>query len=172
VEKCDEKRAIFLETIESYPQYKLYYVDECGIDEYLNRSHGYSLRGEPVLGKVSGKKFKRTNIVAAKCCDRIVAPMVYSQTTDSVLFEYWFENALLKSIPKYSVIVLDNASFHRKGRLHTLAEETDCEVLFLPPYSPDFNPIEKFWAWLKRNLRKSLRFYACFDDALDSLFSI
>ena len=172
MEKCDEKRAIFIETIESYPQYKLYYVDECGIEEFLHRSHGYSMRGTPVVGQTRGKKFKRTNIVAAKCCDKIVAPMVYSRTTDSILFEWWFENALLKSIPRYSIIVMDNASFHRKGRLRSLAEEADCEVLFLPPYSPDLNPIENFWAWLKRKLRKILHGCESLDVAINSLFSI
>ncbi|MCL2049279.1 MAG: hypothetical protein FWG87_11195 [Defluviitaleaceae bacterium] len=68
----------------------------------------------------SGKKFKRTNIVAAKCGDKVVAPMIYDGTTDSVLFECWFENMLLKSIPKYSVIVADRESFHRKQVLQFL----------------------------------------------------
>jgi len=112
VERNDEIRAVFCETVDSYPQYKLYYVDECGINECLYREHGYAPRGVPVAGKISGRKFKRTNIVAAKCGDKIVAPMVYSGTTDSVLFEYWFENALLKSIPSFSVIIMDNATFH------------------------------------------------------------
>jgi len=152
--------------VDSYPEYKLYYVDECGIDKYLYREHAYSPRGVPIIGKVSGKKFKRTNIVAAKCGDRIVAPMIYDGTTDSVLFEYWFEMMLLKSIPKYSIIILDNATFHRKARLRELAEKTYCDVLFLPPYSPDLNPIERFWAWLKARLRNILPAYTSLDDAL------
>ena len=159
-----------METVSSYPQYKLYYVDECGLDKYLYREYAYSPRGVPVEGKVSGKKYKRTNIVAAKCGDKIVAPMTYDGTTDSVLFECWFEESLLKAIPKYSVIILDNATFHRKSRLHTLAEKAECEILFLPPYSPDLNPIENFWAWLKSRLRKILPFYDVFDDALTDCF--
>jgi len=73
-----------------------------------------------------------------------VAPMIYDGTTDSILFEYWFEHSLLKAIPKYSVIILDNATFHRKSKLRLLAEQSDCEVLFLPPYSPDLNPTEVY----------------------------
>ena len=73
--------------------------------------------------------------------------MTYDGTTDSSLFEQWFEQRLLPVIPKYSIIILDNATFHRKAKLRALAEESDCEVLFLPPYSPDLNPIENFWAW-------------------------
>ena len=156
--------------IESYPQYKLYYVDECGMDEHIHREYGYAPVGIPVEGKVSGRKYKRTNIVAAKCCDKIIAPMIYDGMTDSILFEYWFEHALLKSIPKYSVIVMDNASFHRKSILRSLAESVDCEVLFLPPYSPDLNIIEHFCAWLKRKLRKILPLHSCFGDALVDCF--
>jgi len=156
--------------VESYPQHKLFYVDECGLDKYIHREYGYAPVGERVHGKVSGKKYKRTNIIAAKCGDKIAAPMIYDGTTDSVLFEHWFECALLREIPKYSVIVLDNAAFHRKSKLHELAKQANCEVLFLPPYSPDLNPIEKFWAWLKSKIRKLISFYDNFDDALIDCF--
>jgi transposase len=170
VEKSDELRTKFIETIDGYPQHKLYYVDECGVDKYLYREYAYAPRGVSVLGKVSGKKFKRTNIVAAKCGDKVVASMTYDGTTDSELFECWFEKMLLKSIPLYSVIILDNATFHRKARLHELAATHECEVLFLPPYSPDLNPIENFWAWMKSKLRKILPYFDDFDDALIDCF--
>jgi len=124
----------------------------------------------PIVGKVSGRKFKRTNIVAAKCGGKVVAPMIYDGTTDSVLFEFWFEELLLKSIPKYSIIILDNAAFHKKMKLRHLATSADCEVLFLPPYSPDLNPIEEFWGWLKNRLRKILPKYNDFDNALMDCF--
>lgn len=156
--------------MDSYPPYKLYYVDEFGLDEYLYRQYAYSPRGVAIAGKISGRKFERTNVVAAKCCGKVVAPMIYDGTTDSIIFEYWFETILLKSIPKYSVIILDNATFHRKTRLRELANIACCEVLFLPPYSPDLNPIEKFWAWLKARLRNILPAYASLGDALMDCF--
>lgn len=172
MENSEELRQSFIETISSYPQHKLYYIDECGIDKYLYREYAYAPSGVPVIGKVSGKKFKRTNVVAAKCGDRIVAPMTYDGTTDSILFECWFENMLLKSVPKYSVIVMDNATFHRKSRLREIAAMFACDVLFLPPYSPDLNPIEMFWAWLKRRLRNVLPSFDNFDDALTDCFKL
>ena len=115
-------------------------------------------------------QFKRTNIVAAKCGSLIVAPMIYDGTTDAILFEHWFERALLKEIPKGSYCVMDNAAFHRKSKLHALAERAGCTVIFLPPYSPDLNKIEKYWAWLKGELRKILPDYDGFMDALVGLF--
>jgi len=124
------------------------------------------------MGEISGKKFRRTNIVATKCGKEIVAPLSYQGTTDSELFEFWFENILLNEVAKGSVLVMDNASFHRKQRLAMLASVVGCEVMFLPPYSPDLNPIEKFWAWLKKRLRFVLSDFDCFDDALSDCFKL
>jgi len=170
VERNEALRAEFQETVDSYPQQMLYYVDECGIDTCLHREYAYAPRGTRTFSETRGRKYKRKNIVAAKCCGKIVAPMIYDGTTDSALFEHWFEHGLLKFIPKYSMIIMDNASFHRKAILRSLAELAECEVLFLPPYSPDFIIIEKFWAWLKNKLRSTLHFYNNFYDALVDCF--
>ena len=166
MERCEVKREVFHKLISSLPQNRLYYIDECGIHTHIHREYAYAPRGTSVIGNVSGKKFKRTNIVAAKCGSLIVAPMIYDGTTDAALFEYWFENALLKEIPKGSYCIMDNATFHRKGKLHELAEKAGCTVIFLPPYSPDLNKIEKYWAWLKNKLRKILPYYDSFMEAL------
>jgi len=170
VDSDENLRAEFLEIVDNLPPERVFYIDESGINKYLYREYGYSLKGEPIIGKIIGKKFKRTNIVAAKCCEKIVAPMIYDGTTDSALFECWFEEMLLKSIPKSSVLVMDNATFHRKAKLRELAAKAECEILFLPPYSPDLNPIEKYWAWLKRKLIEILPNYENFMDALLDCF--
>lgn len=71
---------------------------------------------------------------------------------NSELFEDWFKKKLVKSLAKGSTIIMDNASFHRKKKLANLARRHGVKLLFLPPYSPDFNPIEKTWANMKRAL--------------------
>jgi len=86
------------------------------------------------------------------------------------LFEFWFENCLLREVEPGSVVILDNATFHKKSVLPELAKKYGCEVLFLPPYSLDLNPIENKWAWLKKKLRSTLRFYDSFDLALQNCF--
>jgi transposase len=146
------------------------YVDETGIQQYLFRDFAYAPRGEKVYGKISGRKFKRTNIVAGICQGKWVAPMQYSGTTDSKLFEFWFENCLLHEVRPESVIILDNAAFHKKYVIPELARKKKCSVIFLPPYSPDLNPIEKKWAWLKQRLRKILPAFISLDDALVNCF--
>jgi len=136
----------------------------------LHREYAYAPRGQKVVAKISGKKFKRTNIVAGICLGEWIAPMEYSCMTDSILFEFWFENCLLKEVVTGSVIILDNATFHKKSVIPDLAKTKNCRVIFLPPYSPDLNPIEKKWAWLKKRLRKILPNYDSFEHALIPCF--
>ncbi len=147
-------------------------MDECGIDKYLYREYGYAPRGQQVFGRIHGRKYNRCGIVAAEMANKILAPFQYSGTMNSSLFEFWFSNQLLPSLDKGTVIVMDNASFHSKKRLFSAAQNAGCGLLFLPPYSPEFNPIEHFWAWLKRFLRKLLPSTPSFDDALFTAFQL
>jgi len=87
-----------VETVERISPERPVFVDETGIDQYLYREFAYSPRGQKVIAKISGKKFKRTNIVAGICQGEWVAPMEYDGTTDSALFEFWFQNCLLKEV--------------------------------------------------------------------------
>lgn len=145
-------------------------MDETGIDEYIYREYGWSKRGVPIEGLVSGKKFKRTGVVAAQMDGEIISPLQYEGTMDSTVFETWFKVCLLPCLPSGTVIVMDNASFHRKSKLYPLAESAGMRLIFLPPYSPELNPIEHFWSWLKRHLRKILPDFSSFDLALCSAF--
>ena len=74
--------------------------------------------------------------------------------------------------PATDVVIMDNASFHRKGALREIAKRHRISVLFLPPYSPDYNPIEKLWANMKRWLRKNMRNYDSFEDALEAAIDV
>ena len=145
-------------------------MDETGITEFIYRENARSVRGKKVIGFVRGKKYKRTNIVAAKRGNEIIAPLEYEGNTDHRLFEQWFVQMLLPLLLIDSVIILDNASFHRKKVLRALAEEAGMTIIFLPPYSPDLNPIEKFWAWLKRILKKIISQFDSLSQALVPCF--
>lgn len=161
---------MYLHEIEGLSPEQIAYVDESGIDHYLYRPYGWAPRGELVYDAISGKRYKRTSIVAAQIGKIIVAPMQYDATMNSTLFEAWFEQMLLPSLPPETVIVMDNASFHRKGVLTVLAEDKGYRLVFLPPYSPELSPIENFWAWLKRKLQAILPSSDSFDRALVDCF--
>lgn len=138
----------------------------------MYREYGYAPRGEKVDAAISGRKYKRVGIVAAQLGQKIISPMEYSGTMVSSLFEFWFEKQLLPALPPGAVIVMDNASFHRKSRLIGVAQKYGFRLIFLPPYSPELNPIENFWAWLKRYLRSSLASSLSFDNALFNAFQV
>ena len=141
-------------------------MDETGIDTFVYREYAYAKRGDKVPQLVSGKKYKRVGIVAALMNKKIISPLQYDGAMDSTLFELWFEQCLIPELPPNSVIVMDNASFHRKSRLIPFAQSSGHNMIFLPPYSPDFNKIEHVWSWLKNKLKKVITEFECFDDAL------
>jgi transposase len=160
-------REAFRETVARLAPERVVYVDEMGVQEHVHRLFAWSRKGVPVLGFVPGRRFHRTRVVAGRRDGRTVAPMRYHGTMGALFFEAWFVRMLLPCLCAGDTIVMDNASFHRKGVFRELARKVGCQILFLPPYSPDLNPIEKFWAWLKSRLRKILPLFASLQRAID-----
>jgi transposase len=152
-ERCDEKRAQYQEEIAEIPIERRIYVDESGTNKSGYRTHGRALRGVRIHGIITGKRVKRVNVVAGFCDGKILADYCYEGTMNSRRFEDWFCGHLLPNTRKGDVIVMDNASYHNKKRLRKYAWVYKVKIIFLPPYSPDFNPIEPIWANLKRFLR-------------------
>lgn len=146
------------------------YVDECGIDQYMSRSRARSPRGERVVLPRPGRRFKRLNVIAGQCGTDVIGETFYDWTTDSRWFEVWFEWYFCPNLRHKSVIVMDNARFHRKPQLQQIAKFYDCTILWLPPYSPDKNPIEHLWANLKNWLRNWTYLYSSIQDALLDYF--
>ena len=75
---------------------------------------------------------------------------------NSDVFHFWVEHFLIPELPNNSVVVMDNATFHKRSDTQELLEAHGHQLLWLPPYSPDFNPIEKMWAWVKRKRKEWL----------------
>jgi len=132
------------------------HIDQCGVDNRLMTDFARALRGERVMAETPGRRLGRTSVIAGWRNGRLLAPVTFKGHCNSELVEAWFATALLPTLAKGTLIVLDNASFHRSKGLLRLVEEAGCQLLFLPPYSPDLNPIERFWARFKKALRKGL----------------
>ena len=124
------------------------------------------------MKKLEAIKFERTSIVAAQAENKIIAPLQYKGMMHSLFFEAWFEKHLIPELAQGTVIVMDNASFHRKKRLYELAEQYNVKIIFLPPYSPELNPIEHFWHWLKKKICDLLKFSQNLDEAILSIFKV
>jgi len=111
-------------------------------------------------------------LVAGKLDKNIIAPLQYDGSMDSALFELWFEECFIPNIPPSSTIVMDNASFRRKSKLYPFTQKHGHRIIFLPPYSPNLNEIENFWAWLKGKLKKVVHMFDDFDEALCCCFGV
>ena len=85
-----------------------------------------------------------------------MAPFTVEGACNGVVFETWLETCLVPELKPGQVVILDNATFHHGGGIAALIESAGCRLLYLPAYSPDFNRIEKCWAWLKARIRKRL----------------
>nr|WP_288306570.1 IS630 family transposase [uncultured Romboutsia sp.] len=165
---------MYLNEIKYFKEEDIVYIDETGIQGYIYREYGRAVRGKKVYDKIPGKKYKRINIVAGKCVDKIISPLVYDKIMDSEFFEKWFKEMFLKEVEENKVIVMDNATFHCKNRLYELCKNANknLKLIFLPPYSPDLNPIEKYWAVLKKKLKKIVKNNISLEETIYQLFKV
>jgi transposase len=92
--------------------------------------------------------------------------MIYEGTCNTELFETWIEQVLVQELTPGKVIIMDNATFHKSAKTKKLIEQAGCELLFLPPYSPDLNPIEKFWAYLKQCIKEVIANFKTLQQAV------
>lgn len=122
------------------------------------------------MGGVSGKRYARESFIAGQIQNKIIAPFCYTGTCDSNLFNFWLENFLLPALGSGYIVIMDNAAFHKSEITKLLIEDAGCQLLFLPPYSPDFNPIEQFWANLKAKIRRIISRFLTLAEAIDEAF--
>ncbi|SPM45563.1 IS630 family transposase [Orientia tsutsugamushi] len=93
--------------------------------------------------------YERINIIAGYVNNKSIAPMIFNGACNTRLFEAWVQQVLINELKPAQFVVMDNAAFHKSKKTKELIESVGCKVIFLPPYSPDLNPIEKFWANMK-----------------------
>ena len=100
----------------------------------------------------------------------MIAPLAYQSYTDTEILNTWLEKCLIPVLPKNCMIVMDNARFHKSEETREIIEDHGHQLLFLPPYSLDLNPIENYWAILKGKLRKIVANFQNLFDALVAVF--
>jgi transposase len=99
----------------------------------------------------------------------LIAPFTIEGACNRTVFEVWLHTCLIPQLRPGQWVIIDNATFHHGGRVAQLIEAAECRVLYLPPYSPDFNRIEKCWAWLKSRIRKLLSDSVSLREAMESV---
>lgn len=146
------ERKKWLEWLRSADPDRLVFLDETGAKTNMTRRYGRGKSGERVRDVAPQGHWNTTTLVAGVNRRGAVAPMVLDGPMDRVSFECYVEQLLIPEIAPGSVVVVDNLSAHKSPRIAALLHEANCELRYLPPYSPDFNPIEQMWSKVKNHL--------------------
>jgi transposase len=132
------------------------FVDECGTHTSMARLRARApKKGERACGRVPRNRGKNTTLLASMGAEGMGPCMAVVGSTKKAVFEAYVERVLAPSLSAGRVVVLDNLGAHRGRRVRELVEARGCELLFLPPYSPDFSPIEEAFSKVKALLRKA-----------------
>ena len=129
------------------------FIDECGVTTDLLRRYGRSRRGVRLRDHTPCGHWETHTIVAALRPDGLTAPAVFDGPIDNASFLAYVEQVLAPTLRRGDVVVLDNLAVHKQPAVRAAIEATGAQIRFLPPYSPDFNPIEMAFAKLKAFLR-------------------
>ena len=127
------------------------YIDESGFSETDFRRYAYAPKGICVAAEVPSHRYTTTTLIAARLDGCFTAPVLFEgNRCDAVAFNRWLSEMLSPLLDDSHVLIMDNASFHKGSETAALIRASGASLLFLPPYSPELNPIEKDFANIKR----------------------
>lgn len=133
--------------------HRVVFVDETGANPAMDRRYGYGPKGKPVIGRVAHGHYKSLTLTAALRADGVTAAQVLDGPMTGPRFREYVTGVLVPTLRPGDTVVLDNLPCHKSAGVRAAVEAAGCRLAFLPPYSPDLNPIELAFAKLKRALR-------------------
>ena len=134
---------------------KLVFVDERGTHTSLAPMYGYSSKGERLNVSVPRNRGKNMTLLASISLEGMGPSLAVEGSTTAEVFETYLEHVLLPELEEGQVVIMDKLPLHKRGRVRELIEERSCELLYLPSYSPDYNPIEEAFSKTKEILRRA-----------------
>ena len=134
---------------------RLVFVDEMGTNTSLHPLYAWSMRGERARCSVPRNRGPNTTLLASMTAEGMGPCLAVEGSTNAVVFETYVEKMLAPTLQPGQIVVMDNLPAHKGERVRELVESAGCELLYLPPYSPDFNPIEEAFSKVKGLLRKA-----------------
>jgi transposase len=134
---------------------RLVFVDEMGVHTSLAPLYGYSPKGERVRLGVPRNRGSNTTLLASMTLGGMGETMAVEGSTNQEVFEAYVEHALAPILQAGQVVIMDNLSAHKPARVREMIESRGCELIYLPAYSPDFNPIEEAFSKIKGMLRQA-----------------
>jgi len=134
---------------------RLVFVDECGTHTSLAPVYGYSPKGERLRLRVPRNRGKNTTLLASISVEGMGPSLAVKGSTTAEVFEAYLEHVLLPELEEGQVVLMDNLPAHKPKRVRELIEQRGCELVYLPSYSPDLNPIEEAFSKIKEILRRA-----------------
>lgn len=134
---------------------RLVFIDETGASTKMARRYGRSARGMRCVAAVPHGHWKTTTFVGALRATGMTAPMVLDGAMDGAAFDLYVKEVLAPTLRPGDIVVMDNLPAHKRAQVRIALEAAGAQLMYLPPYSPDFNPIEMAFAKLKAALRKA-----------------
>ena len=131
------------------------FIDETWAKTNMTRMHGRCRRGERLLAKAPFGKWRTLTFLAALRHDRITAPVLFDGPINGIKFRAYVEQALVPSLKQGDIVIMDNLGSHKGQLVRAAIRKAGARLFFLPPYSPDLNPIEQVFSKLKTLLRKA-----------------
>lgn len=156
-ERNEEKRKEFNQEIAEYKIEDIVYIDEAGIDDNETYDYAWAPKGQRIYALKNGERSNRLNIIGSLNQNCVLAPFVFEGPCNRDIFETYLSKVLLPNLRPHQIIILDNAAFHKGGSIAKIIEDAQCKLHYLPPYSPDLNPIEHHWFAIKHKMRKNLQ---------------
>jgi transposase len=134
---------------------RLVFIDETWAKTNMAPLRGWAPKGQRLHAKVPYGHWKTMTFLAALRCDRIDAPCVLDQPINGASFLEYVEQFLVPTLSPRDIVIMDNLSSHKRPAIRAAIRSVGARLLFLPPYSPDLNPIEQVFAKLKHLMRKA-----------------
>lgn len=156
-EDVAKARSAWREAQPSLDAAKLVFIDETGTNTAMVRSRGRGLCGQRVIGRVPYGHWKTLTFVAGLRAGAITAPFVIDRPMNGRIFQIYLRQCLVPALKAGDIVVMDNLPAHKLSAVRQIIEAAGATLLYLPPYSPDLNPIEQAFAKLKALLRKAKR---------------
>lgn len=153
-ERNARKRAWHWRRIKDLTQSSLKFLDEAGATTILTRLYARALGGARTTEAVPRNYGESTSMIATLGVDGVAAPMLIEGSVNTEVFNAYCEEVLQPTLKPGDIIVLDNLGAHRASRIEEIVARCGAQVLWLPPYSPDYSPIELMWSKVKAYLKK------------------
>jgi transposase len=147
------QRKVWLEKLADLPAAKLVFVDESGANTQMTRRYGRSPVGKRLVCSVPQGHYQTTTMIAAARLQGAQAPCLFDGAMDGEMFLAWVKEGLAPGLESGDIVVLDNLATHKVAGVQEAIEAVGARVEYLPPYSPDFNPIENLWSKVKQFLK-------------------